>query len=453
MYKCNHFLYRLDGGETPQMKGRNSKNAVSIKTGSWGSERELTLTFPDHWEVSHIKGAPLPEASVQAEMRKSFDNPIGCGQLERMLNGKQSVAIVVDDHTRPTPVYDVVTALLDRIERQGIPGQNVKLIVALGTHVLEDKSFLKPKFGDLLDGRVRVVIPDVRKLNDYVHAGTTQSGLPVYIHREYREADVRITVSGIYPHDEAGFSGGAKIMIGLLGLRTLSGFHRKYSETGRGRFIDPPFRHELETYADIAGIDWSVNIVLNHEKKIHKLWCGDFRRAFREAAEYAKSCLGVEKSIDADVIISNAYPLDTSLSVAGKSMWPFRDAPKTLRRILIASPVTYSDFRVPFCESSKEAMYQMVKRLTGLSRIKRMYEQRLLGEEIKKDEAEKWTHDFVYFTPYPRQQLPETGAVLWSHYVFSSSDSLMRDLVASFPEDKKVAVALYDYAPLHFPLT
>lgn len=426
------------------------KNVISVKTGSWSSERELKLTFPGHWRINHIKGVNLPEASVVDEIRNSFDNPIQCGQLEQILQGKKTVVIVVDDHTRPTPVYDIVAELLNRISRQGIPAENVKLIVALGTHVLQDTSHLKPKFRDLLDGRIKIVFPDVRTLKDYVHVGSTQSGIPVYIHHEYRDADVRITVSGIYPHDEAGFSGGAKIMIGLLGLRTLSKFHRKYSVTGRGRFLETPFRHELETYADIAGIDWSINIVLNHDKKIHKLWCGDFRRAFREAAEYAKSRLWVEKSNNADVIISNAYPLDTSLSVEGKSLWPFHDTPKSTRRILIASPV-YSDFRIPFCESKREAIMQMIKRLTGASRIKKIYDQIRLWEEIKKDSNNKWNPEYVYFIPDVQKGVTKIGPVIGSHYAFLSWDSLMNELQASFPEDKKVSVSLYDNAPLAFP--
>jgi lactate racemase len=428
-----------------------NKNIISLKTGSWSGERELKLTFPDHWRINHIKGANLPEASVQTEIRKSFDNPVHSGQLEQLLLGKKSVAIVVDDHTRPTPVYDIVSELLNRISRQGIPLENVKLIVALGTHVLKDRLHLKPKLRDLMDGRIKIVLPDVRKLKEYVHVGSTQTGLPIYIHHEYAEADVRITISGIYPHDEAGFSGGAKIMIGVLGLLTLSKFHRKYSEAGRGRSIENPFRHELETYADIAGIGWSINIVLNHDKKIHRLWCGDFRRAFREAAEYAKSRLWVEKSTDADVIISNAYPLDTSLSVVGKSLWPFRDTPKATRRIIIASPVTYSDFRVPFCESKRESITQMIKRISGASRIKKIYEQRMFLEKIKKDSNNKWVPNFAYFFPDVQKHVTKIGPVIWSHYAFFSLNSLMNELRYSFPEDKNVTVSIYDNAPLHFP--
>jgi lactate racemase len=424
---------------------------ISIKTGSWSVERDLQLTFPGHWEVNLISGTPLSAATLPDELQKGFNNPVGSVRLEEILKGKKTVAIVVDDHTRSTPVYDIVNELLCRIRKQGIPDEKVKLIIALGTHVLKDRSHLQPKFGNLLDSRVKIVLPDVRKLKEYVLAGTTPSGIPIHILREYAESEAKITISGIYPHDEAGFSGGAKIMIGLLGLRTLSRFHRKYGETGRGKNIETPFRLELESYADIAGIDWSINIIQNHEKKIYKIWCGDFRKAFRKAAEYAKSHLGVEKNRNADVIISNAYPLDTSLSVVGKSLWPFHDMPTTTRRILVASPVTFLDFRVPFCESPKEALIQRIKRLTGAFRIKLALFQVLYWIKFKVTPKEKWARSFVYFIPDVSKKVIKLMPVIDSRYAYFSWDALIGDILMSFPKDKKLTVSVYDIAPLHFP--
>lgn len=69
---------------------------------------------------------------------------------------------------------------------------------------------MKNKLNDIMDGNIEIIFPDCRKARDLVYIGKSNSGIPVYINKHFADADVKITVSGIYPHDEAGFSGGQK---------------------------------------------------------------------------------------------------------------------------------------------------------------------------------------------------------------------------------------------------
>jgi lactate racemase len=348
-------------------------------------------------------------------------------RLSRLLKNKKSVAIVVDDPTRPTPVYPILMKILDLSRSAGISDNNVRLIVALGTHLLKDKSLIGTKLKGLLDTEIKVVLPNCLKSKDYVYVGQSRQKIPVFVHQDYSTADVKITISGIYPHGQAGFSGGAKILIGILRIFTLSLFHKKLSSSGAGN-IETPFRDELESFADLAGIDYSINIVPNHEKQVHRMWCGDFRTAFRAAAAYAKSRLGIQPEPDADLVLSNAYPLDTSLSVIQKSIWPFRYAKKNSKFVLIASPANLADDRLRRCVSNRE-VYREAFRISALISLLRRTRSQLknkrLGMQFTRNPELVWKRDFSFLIPQYNEPTAAKVKAVGSRAVFASWDSLV----------------------------
>ena len=425
---------------------------LETKTGSWNGDQTVRLPFPANWTVKHIRGRFLAAAGPE-EMQEALDHPLGSAPLPQLLKNKKSVAIIVDDATRPTPVSSIVMKILEEIRGAGIPDHQVTVLVALGTHVLTDPSLLRSKYKGILDTSVRFILPDCRNSKDYVHVGQSKRNIPVFVHRHYAHADVKITVSGIYPHAEAGFSGGAKILIGALRLSTLSLFHQQFSASGRGRSIENPFRDELESFADLAGMDFSVNILMNHEKQVHRMWCGNFRTAFREAAAHAQDALAVTPQRDAHVVISNAYPLDTSLTVMTKSQWPFKYARKDAKCILMASPASLSDYRLRPCVTQGEWFREAIKSFLlplpvrrGVNHL-RNHRFRL---KFAKNPPDMWKRYFVYFMPCTTMAPTEKPQAISSHAVFTSWDVLRNALNTSLPHEGEVKVAFYDFAPMHY---
>ena len=62
----------------------------------------------------------------------------------------------------------------------------------------------------------------------HVFLGTSSNGIPAWIKREVAEADVRIGLGTVIPHMDAGFSGGAKIILpGVCNSLTVDAFHDK----------------------------------------------------------------------------------------------------------------------------------------------------------------------------------------------------------------------------------
>ena len=73
---------------------------------------------------------------------------------------------------------------------------------------------------------VRIVNHDARDRAQLAWMGTFGAGVPVWLNREWTEADVRITTGFVEPHFFAGFSGGPKLVApGLAALETVLVLH------------------------------------------------------------------------------------------------------------------------------------------------------------------------------------------------------------------------------------
>ena len=429
-----------------------SRKCIELKTGSWCGDRTVTLTFPAHWSIQTHEGIEQPALSP-SQIETQIVHPVENLKLESLLSPDKTVAIVIDDHTRPTPVSEILQPLLRLLNTNGISNQQIKIIVAIGTHILKYVSFMKSKLMDILDSGVEIILPDCRNRRDLVYMGESNTGIPVYVNRHFAHADIKIAVSGVYPHDEAGFSGGAKILIGLLGLETLSRFHREHGLLRRGAAIDTDFRNEIEHFADLAGLDYGISCTINANKSISGVYCGDFRKAFRIAARKAQECFGTGIDADADVVIANAYPLDTSLCVLGKSRWPFNYCKASAYRIILTALCDCSGDRIPLASSRTELNLQRLKRISGITSSKRMLKtmSRLLG--ILCNPGRKWKEaNVIYVTHIDRNQR-RRPKIISNCYVEYEWENIISDLLERAGPEDPLNVSIYLCTPLLFPET
>ena len=74
------------------------------------------------------------ETSLQELVRQGLDRPVDGRRLESFVKAGASVAIVVDDITRPTPVADILPVVLERLHRCGVNDADVDIVIGVGTH-------------------------------------------------------------------------------------------------------------------------------------------------------------------------------------------------------------------------------------------------------------------------------------------------------------------------------
>jgi nickel-dependent lactate racemase len=313
-----------------------AKNSATMFSRAWCGDEELTLTFPEGWEVRTIAPNDAPALS-EAGIEAAFGEPIGTPRIAELARGKSSAAIIVDDLSRPTPAATVIPFLLRELHQAGIPKSEIRFVVGGGSHrPLTDEEAGK-KVGVSVAAEHEVTSHNFMS-GDLRALGSLDSGLPIYINRVVADADFKICVGGIYPHGSVGFGGGAKLIVpGVSGFATMFYFHSFYP--GRGHAVierqddEPDHRDAAEAVANVLGLDAIVNIVINSRREVARVFVGDFVKAHRAGAHVAletySTQIPYEIREETDLVVLNCYPLDYDPIQTGKAFWArgyFNDA-------------------------------------------------------------------------------------------------------------------------------
>jgi nickel-dependent lactate racemase len=284
---------------------------------------ELTFTLPDALHADWIApravpAVPEPLACVAAALAA----PVGNRRLDS-LAGIRSVAIAVNDKTRPVPHQHLLPPLLARLAELGLPSAAITFVVAVGTHApmtrAEFSAILPP---EVLD-RYRVVSHDC-DAPDLVDLGATARGSAVKVNRRFYEADLRIAVGNIEPHQFAGFSGGVKTAaIGLGGRAGIAANHALLllPASRIGEYETNPARQDIEEMGAKIGVHFALNAILNPHREIVHVLFGAPTAVMRAGIPLARQVCQVAVPGRYDLIVASpgGHPKDLTVYQAQKA--------------------------------------------------------------------------------------------------------------------------------------
>lgn len=308
-----------------------------LRTGAWYGDRAIRLPFPLSWRVEQY----WPRSSVplsDAEIMSRLDSPVGQSPIRELCRGRARPVVIVDDLNRPTPAARVLPPLLQRMREGGIDVNSVLVLIASGTHGASPRQALLRKVGAEVASLCRVEVHDCRR--ELVRVGRSSFGTPVFVNRHVAQSDLVIGVGGLYPNHTAGFGGGSKLALGVLGMRSIAGLHYAHQSVGWGMPDGgSAFRRDLDEIAEMIGLRTSITLLVNRDRDVVDLQCGDHRVYYPSLVCSAKGALAAPSPDGvADVVVANAYPTDTSLTfVRMKGMVPLSLAPPNASRVVIAS--------------------------------------------------------------------------------------------------------------------
>ena len=287
----------------------------------------LNVEFPDTSRI-YLSSYDTPTASASELVQEALRNPIDSVNLVDSIKKRprRNVVIAVSDITRPIPYQDFLPALLEEIASAGIDRKSITILIATGMHrpgTAEERLFM---FGKELAESFAIVDHDAQGEMDIL-SGKSYSGAPVKLNRVFAKADYKIVIGLVEPHFMAGFSGGRKtICPGLSSLDTIKQFHGyeflSHPNAFSSRLEGNPCHEEALSVARLAGVDFSLQLVLNHEKKIVKAFGGDLFTAHARACDYVskKACPVVEAQADVVVTGCGGYPLDATFYQCVKAL-------------------------------------------------------------------------------------------------------------------------------------
>ena len=279
---------------------------------------------------SRTQAVEIPDACVQqvllpnevvrgltgeAEVRRALEHPIGSPRLQEIVHPGEKIAIVTSDITRPMPTSVVMPPLLDELYAAGVRSEDIALVFALGSHRPHTSEEMQKLAGERAFQEIRCVDSNPA---DFVHMGDTAAGTPVDITRIVAEADRRICLGNIEYHYFAGYSGGAKAI--MPGVSTRAAIQSNHSmmireEACAGNLTTNPLRRDIEEAADICGVDFILNVVLDEHKQIIRAVAGDVTAAHRAGCAFLDTLYQkkIEKRADIVIVSQGGVPKDLNL--------------------------------------------------------------------------------------------------------------------------------------------
>lgn len=282
-----------------------------------------SVTVPEECVQQILKPNPVkPGLTGEAEVRRALAEPIGSPRLRELVAPGERVAIITSDITRPMPTCMVLPPVLDELYAAGVRAEDITLVFALGSHRFHTQEERRRLAGERAFREIRCVDSDA---SDCVHMGITSAGTPVDITRTVAEADRRICLGNIEYHYFAGYSGGAKaIMPGVSTREAIQANHSMMvrEEACAGNLVTNPLRRDLEEAADICGVDFICNVVLDEHKQIIRAVAGDVTAAHRAGCVFLDTLYQIKIKQRADIVMvsQGGAPKDLNLYQTQKAL-------------------------------------------------------------------------------------------------------------------------------------
>ncbi len=285
---------------------------------------------------------PRPSSGEERDViRRATSNPIGQSPLDQLVEPGHTVAVLVDDFTRPTPAYKVLPVVLGELVKAGVAEPSIRIVIARGMHRRLSRADMEQKVGK--DVLARYEVKNHENDKDLVRLGESGKGTPVWINRTVVEADVRVAIGSVCAHPVAGYGGGGKIIVpGVAGKETIHVNHSRCDHPGVaiGKIEGNPVREDMNDIARMAKLDFMVNTILNPHREIIAAVAGDVVEAHEEGIRLYDKTYGAEVRELADLVVVGASPRDATFGHAALALHAGAAMAKPGGTLVLVAPCT-----------------------------------------------------------------------------------------------------------------
>ncbi len=294
----------------------------------WGQEM-LDVRLPETWRIlGELTPKSAPSATSPAEAcAEALNQPIGAERLGTRNLSDRRVVILVDDHSRPTPVQEFIQPVLAELSAAGVKDGDIDILIATGVHRNSRPEEVERKLGREVMSDFRWHSHDAHDKDGLVDMGTTSRGTRVFLNRLLTDADLIICLGAVEPHLLLGFGGGLKMIIpGCAGAETigknhLQGIDPAHFDCVGVRGDKSAMRLDLEEGARMLGREiFIVNAAANEEARPTRFFCGDPIQAHRAGEAFVEGLVRLEVPEQSDVVLANSFPMDVDLRQSVKCL-------------------------------------------------------------------------------------------------------------------------------------
>jgi lactate racemase len=294
---------------------------IHLQYGTSGLDVDLPSANVTVIAPQFVAGLPDEREAFQHALRQ----PLGAAALRDVVGGRDRVAIVIPDITRPLPTDRVLPWVLDEISH--VPLDRVVIVNGTGSHRANTSDELRVMVGDHVFRRVRIVNHDAHDPSSLARVGAGEEGHGVSMCRAYVEADRRIVLGLVEPHFMAGFSGGYKgVFPAVADINSIMRYHDArmigHPRSTWGAIDGNPTQRRIRTNGALLPVDFCVNLTVNRHREITGIFCGEVVAAHDAGCAFSRatSMVPCERPFPIVVTTNSGYPLDQNLYQAVKGM-------------------------------------------------------------------------------------------------------------------------------------
>ncbi len=236
-----------------------------------------------------------------------------------------SVAIAINDKTRPVQYDILLPPLLEELSNVGFKDKDILFFVSSGTHIPASDTEIASILPDEIISRFKVIPHNCDDISSMVELGSTSFGTRVLVNRLFFQSFLKILVGNIEPHHFMGYSGGNKTAaIGLTSRETISHNHSFLISPNAvtGSYEKNPCRLDVEEIGSMIKSDFALNAVLNAKKEIVSILFDDPVAVMRKGIPISvkTSQTDVRDKYDLVIVSAGGYPKDINLYQAHKAV-------------------------------------------------------------------------------------------------------------------------------------
>jgi nickel-dependent lactate racemase len=289
-------------------------------------KKTIGLDVPD----KNLLEIVVPKEFIQPQqpevmIKEALHDPLGTDPLTETVGPGDTVAIVIDDYTRPCPTKILLPPVLEELHKAGVNDLDIVIIVATGTHTPPSDDTIKELVGDKIFRNYMIISNDVAH-GQHINVGKTKRGNDVEVLKEYVEADFKILLGDIEYHYFAGYGGTRKsILPGISSKNTIQRNHRLLFERHAcmGVLKENPIHQEMNEAMHLAGCDFVVSVVQNSHHRIVGAWAGKPELVMDSGVKLVDTMYKreIHESPDIVIIAANGHPHDINLYQAMKAIY------------------------------------------------------------------------------------------------------------------------------------
>ncbi len=186
----------------------------------------INLSIPEKNLAGYIEPKPSKtSADVEAGIERVLNNPHG--PLLSDISKSHSVCVLVEDHTRDAPHWDMISAVVHHL----VDANHVQFIITTGSHEVDHPEnlnivdMIKRAASNVKLSNYDVTIHDCQSQN-MIELGKTSRGTPVIVNALAVGHDVYVSLSDMKAHYFAGYSNVVKNFLpGVCGFKTIEANH------------------------------------------------------------------------------------------------------------------------------------------------------------------------------------------------------------------------------------